>query len=131
VSRSSATRPAATEPARVDDGDRVAEALHQLELVAGEHDGDAVGGPFEQDLAQRVNSDGVEAGERLVEDQQVGLVGEGRGELDPLLVAEGECLDRLVHPIREPEPLQQGPRAVDGGALVEPVEPAEVGQLPQ
>ena len=49
-----------------------------------------------QGAAERVDAVGVEAGEGLVEDQQVGLVDQRQRQLHPLLVAERERLDRLV-----------------------------------
>lgn len=77
----------------LDDADAVAEAFDEVELVGGEDDGDATVGLVAQDLGHDVDGDGVEAGERFVEYEDFGGVDEGGGELDALLVAEGELHD--------------------------------------
>ena len=56
--------------------------------MAREHDRDAVvRGLAPEDAREHVYPDRIEAGERLVEHEQVRLVHERSGELHPLLVA--------------------------------------------
>ena len=81
-------------PPAVDQHHRVAEAFHELELVAREHHGDAARPRLvEQHLGEDVDPRRVEPRERFVEHQDVGLVDEGGGELDALLVPERQRLD--------------------------------------
>ena len=94
-------------PAGVDDPDRVAEPLDQVELMAGEHDRHARAGALQQDAGQGVHADRIQPGERLVQDEHLGVVHQRGGELDPLLVAEGQLLDRVVAALGDAEPLGQ------------------------
>ena len=71
-----------------EDPHRVAEPLDEVELVAGEDDRHAPAALVEEGLGERVDADGVQAGERLVEDQHLGAADQGRGQLDALLVAQ-------------------------------------------
>ncbi len=96
----------------------VAQALDEVELVAGEEHRDAVAGVFPQQVDHRVDGQRVEPGEGLVEDQR-GRPGQHRGDdLHPLLVAERELLEVVLGALAEPEPLEQllhlrrGPRRV-------------------
>ena len=113
----------------VDDRDVLADVLDQLELVAGEEDGGAAGRLVAEHLRERAHRDRVEAGERLVEDEQLRLVHQRRRELRPLLVAVRELLDLRVGAVGETEPLQpvapprRAPRASQS------VQAAEVGEL--
>jgi hypothetical protein len=70
-----------------DDHDRVTQVLDHVELVTGEQHTASSARSFDEHLTDRVDSPRVEAGERLVEDQQLGVVNERGGELHPLLVA--------------------------------------------
>ena len=97
--------------------------------MAGEEHRDAVGGPVGQDLGQRVDPDRVEARERLVEDQDLGVVDQGGGQLHPLLVAERQLLDPVAGAVGHAQPLDPvagGARRVLGR---EPVQPGEVHEL--
>ena len=69
-------------------------------------DGGALGAESAQALEQGALGLGVHAGEGLVEEQQVGSLGEGAGEEDPLLLAAGELTDGAVGERAEPELLQ-------------------------
>ncbi len=81
----------------VDQHDRVAQTLDELELVAREDHGDAVVRCLpSQDAREHVDPDRVEARERFVQHQQLRLVHERRRELHPLLVPEGKRLDTIV-----------------------------------
>ena len=94
-------RAARDEPAVLDDRDGVAEALDELELVAGEQDRHAgLAGPGDEDLAHDVDADGIQAAERLVEDERDRVVDERRGELHPLLVPQRELLHAVVCAVR-------------------------------
>ena len=77
------------DPAASDDDDVLADVLDEVELVTGEHDADARRGSFPHDLGHRGDADRVQAGERLVHDEELRVVDEGGRELDPLLVAVG------------------------------------------
>lgn len=76
------------DPPSLQDRDPIADVLDQRELVAGEHDRDAPCGLGAQDLGHGVDRHGVQTGERLVEDEQVGLVQQCHGQLHTLLVAQ-------------------------------------------
>ena len=67
--------------------------------------GTPVRAQVEQHLGEHVDADGVEAGERLVEHQQLGVVDQRGRELHALLVAERELLDAVAGALGEAEPL--------------------------
>src|SRR5690606_36925655 len=96
-------RPGGDDLPRADDDDRVAEPLDEVELVAGEDDRGPGGGPVPQGGAHDVDGDRVETGERLVEDEHLGVVHERDGQLDALLVAQREVLDVVPYPLGEVE----------------------------
>ena len=73
--------------------------------MAGEHDGHARGGVLGQHAAEHVDADRVQAGERLVEHQQLRVVDERRRELDALLVAERERLGPVAGSVGNAEEL--------------------------
>jgi hypothetical protein len=64
--------------------------------MAGEQHGDARRGALFENLAHVVDAAWVEAGERLVQHQQLGVVHQGDGELGALLVAMREGVDPRV-----------------------------------
>ena len=113
----------------VDDGHRLAQVLDQVELMAGKQHRHPGRHPFGEHLRKGVDGDRVEAREGLVEDQQLRVVDEGGGQLDPLLVAEGQRLDLVLGPVDNAKSGQPG--AGSGGRVgpIHPVEPAEVDQL--
>ena len=98
--------------------------------MGAEQRGDPGGGALAQHLAHDVDGDGVQAREGLVEDEEPGVADEGGGELDALLIAQGQLLDVVPAPFGQAQAL--GPLL--GGALgpgpVRAVEAGEVGQLP-
>ena len=111
--------------AAVVDHDHVAaEVLDEVELVAAEEQRGAALHPLDQDLLEDVDGEWVEPGERLVEHEQVGVVDEGQGQLDPLLVAGRQVLDVGVAPVGEVDPLQP---AVGGPLGLVPVQPGQSG----
>ena len=58
-----------------------------------------------QDSAHDVDGHRVEAGERLVEHEDLRVVDERRGELDALLVAQAQLDDLVVAPVGDAEHL--------------------------
>ena len=77
-------------------------------------------------LQQRVAVGFVEAGGRLVEDQQLHLLGERLGDLDQLLLADAEIGDQRVRRFLQADLGQQLARAVERLA---PVDDAHSGRL--
>jgi len=90
-------------PAPVDDHHVLAQVLHNVELMAGEEHRRPGMRPLGQDLSQARRRHRVEAGEGLVEHDQVGLVHQGHGQLHPLLVAVREVLHPIAQPLLQPE----------------------------
>ncbi len=117
------------EPPVLDDRHRLAQPLHELELVRGEHDRHALVGQPLQDAAQHVDADRVEPRERLVEHQQLRAVHERDAELDPLLVAERERLDAVARALGQPEPLEPALRGRRCLGARQAVQRGEVGEL--
>ena len=109
--------------------DPVAQPLDELELVAREDDGDSGVRPFAEDARHHVDGDRVEPGERFVEDEHVRSEDEGRGQLDPLLVAQAERLELGVAPVGEAEAVQPAERGLPGFRARHAVQLAEVGEL--
>jgi hypothetical protein len=97
--------------------------------VAGEDDRHPGARPFAQDLAEDVDADGVEAGERLVEHEELGVVDERRAELRPLLVAERQRLRAAVGDVGEPEAVEPPRRRGARRFRAEPVQAGEVHEL--
>ncbi len=71
----------------------------------------------------------VQVGGRLVEQQDVGVLGEAAGEPDPLQLAAGEALDAPVREVGEVGEVGDGERAVDrpGTVGVRAAQPPTVG----
>src|SRR5690606_35858395 len=112
-----------------DDPHAVAEPFDEVELVGGEDDRDPGGGALAQHRAHDVHGDGVEAGERLVQDEHLGVVDERGGELDPLLVAQRELLDVVRAARGDTQPLGPLLHRPGGGRGVHAVQPGEVDEL--
>lgn len=122
-------RAAGDEAAVGEDADAVAELLDELELVGREEDGDAGVGLLAQRRRHRVDGQGIEAGEGLVEDEGGGVVGQRGRQLDALLVAERQRLDPVGAVRGDPQGvLPVGGVAVGLGAG-EPVEAREIDEL--
>src|SRR3954468_14571446 len=122
-------RPRRHDASAAHDRDGVAQALDELELVAGEHDRHAGPRALAQDLAQHVDADRVQAGERLVDHEQLGVVYERRAELRALLVAERERLGAPPGDLAEAEALEPAPRRRPRRRVVEAVQAREVHEL--
>ena len=97
--------------------------------MAGEEDGDAAAGLLAEQVDHRVDRGRVQAGERLVEDQRLRGVEQGRDDLHPLLVAEAELLDPVTGPLGQPEPVERRARRTPGLAGRQARELAEVDEL--
>ena len=97
--------------------------------MAAEHDADARPGALVDDLGHRRDPDRVEARERLVEHEQLGVVGQRDGELDPLLVAVRELLELRLRPVAEAHPLEPARRGRVRIATTQAVLLGEVGEL--
>jgi hypothetical protein len=113
----------------VDDRDRLAEPLDQVELMAGEDHRDAATGPLGEHLGEHVDAHRVQAGERLVEHQQLWPVHQRCSKLHALLVPERELLDPVAAPLCHAEAFRPVGGGVSGVLRRQAVEPSEVLQL--
>ena len=75
--------------------------------MAGEEHRDAGRRAAAQQRGHDVDGDRVEAAERLVEHEQVGVVDERRGDLGALLVAQRQLLQLVVRARAEAELVEQ------------------------
>ena len=105
------------DPAVVDDGDAVGELVGLVEVLRREQHGGALGDEHPHDLPHLVAAAGVEAGGRLVEEQQVGRHDDAGGDVEPAAHATRVLLHQAVGGVGEPEgveqlagPLARGPR---------------------
>ena len=113
--RSSSRRPGGRHLAAGEDHDLVADPLDLLQQVGREHDVDAELGPDATDQGQhRLALGGVEAVGRLVEQHQQRVVGDRRGQLDPLPLTGREGADRPQALLAQPDLPQDVRGAVDG-----------------
>ena len=134
--------------AGVDEHDQVvADPLEVGDQVRGQHDADLVlGDGLHQVLQELAPRQRVEAGDRLVEDQQLGPLGDGQGEGElgalaagqlagPLAGIEAEPLDpaagQLVVPARvevgaEPQVVGDGQPGVGGRVLGDEADPGQL-----
>ncbi len=117
------------DPATGDDHDVLAHVFDQIELVAAEHDPDPGPGTFVDDLGHRRDADRVEAGERLVEHEQLRVVGQRYGQLDALLIAVRKLLDLRLRTVAETHPLEPARRGRIRIAPAQAVLLGEVGEL--
>ena len=90
-----------------------------IELVRREQHGGAGGGALLQHAGHDVDRERVQARERLVEDQHLGVVHERGGDLGALLVAERQGLDVVAQPLAEPELLEQRGGAHPSASVLE------------
>ena len=82
------------------DGDRVGDGEHLVELVADEEHRDALGGELAQRREQLVDLLRHEHRGRLVEDQDAGAAVEHLEDLDPLAIADAEVADQAPRAAR-------------------------------
>ena len=119
------------DPTVVDEGDRLAEVLDEIELVAREEQVPPRADVVEDHRGQELHRRGVEAGEGLVEHEQVRLVDHRRRQLHPLRHAAGEVLDLVPAPVTQPEALEEVRRPAEPGGLVEAMEAGQPDELVQ
>ncbi len=106
------------------DEDRQVRHLVQFgEHVRGDQDGLAGGRHLPQVVAQADPGPRIQPGGRLVQQQHPGVVDDGPGQGEPLLLAAGEHPGRLVRQGRQVLPLQQLGRPGAHRVPVHPVEP--------
>ena len=114
----------------VDDDDVLAQVLDQTELVAGEQHRRAGRRDLGEQVGHAGHGEGIEAGERLVEHQQVGLVDQGGDQLDTLLVAVREAHRGGRSPGRRDRAARARCRRCDPPSrLVCAAQPAEIDEL--
>jgi len=82
-----ARRPGHHDPPVIDDRDGVAQLFGLIELVGAEDECLATIAQLEEGTLEESDVDRVQAAERLVHEQDIGVVQHGRDELDLLLVA--------------------------------------------
>ena len=104
---SAAGRVEREQPAVVDDREPVAELVGLLHVVRGEEDRLAVAVQLAEDVPERDAALRVEAGGRLVEEQDRGPVHDRPGHHEPLGHAAGEREHRRLRPIGQAELLEQ------------------------
>lgn len=109
----------------------VAEAFHQVKLVGGEQHGHTAGGEGVEDLEHLLDGVGVQAAERFVQHQAVGLEHHGGSDLDTLLVAQGEFLQLVLQSLAQSEAGHQFRRGVAGLGGGHAVELAQIHELPE
>ena len=93
------------------------EPAHLVEHMARHEDTPTVVAEAMEERDEASTLDRVEAGERLVENQHLGVVHECRGHLDPLAHPLGELPDRLVADVGEIDLLERPP-----GHVVRPID---------
>ena len=94
----------------VDDPDPVGELVGLLEVLGGEEDGRALVVERFDLLPDRLAADRVEAGGRLVEEEDARLVDERRGEVEPAAHAARVGADPAVGGLDEARPGRAAPR---------------------
>ena len=108
-----------------DDADAVGHALGDFENMRGHDDGAAGGDALAQHVLNQAGGAGVEAGERLVEDDQLGIVHQRAGERHLLPHAAGKSLAALMCVRLEAEPADQFARARFRRLRVDAPEPGD------
>src|SRR5690606_2102106 len=109
-----------------DDGDLIRDLLDLIELVADDDRGDALRLQPEDEIEQMLGVVLVERGGGLIEDEQLHILVERLGDLDELLLADAEVLDRDIGILVESDAGEQL-----GGALLlrHPVDRTETADL--
>jgi hypothetical protein len=105
------------------DGDAVAEAEDLVEAVGDEEDAAAGVPQAAGDGEQPLHLDTAECRRGLVHDQHAGVEGDGLGDLDDLLVGDGESLRHAVRIDRDAELVEQllgAPAHLDAADQAEP-----------
>ena len=81
-------------PAGVDDVDVVGEALGVVHEVGGQDDPHAAVAEFGDELEHELAGLRVQAGARFVQEEDLGVAGQGSGEGEALLLPAGQAADR-------------------------------------
>ncbi|MBG9885055.1 hypothetical protein ABE10_00335, partial [Bacillus toyonensis] len=99
-----------------DDGDLVRDLLDLVELVADDDRGDPFCLEAQDQIEQVLRVVLVERRGRLIEDQQLDVLVQCLGDLDELLLADAEVLDREVRVLVQTDPRKQlrGPPSLSG-----------------
>ena len=114
----------------VHDGDPVGQLQGLDEVVGDEHQRPAKPHLELDQLVLHVPADErVEGGERLVEEQHLGIDGQRPGQPHPLLHAAAELLGVMIAPALEADRLQELPGAVLPLAAVDPLHLQPVGHV--
>ncbi|MGX1480794.1 UNVERIFIED_CONTAM: hypothetical protein RKD50_009602 [Streptomyces canus] len=91
--------------------------------MGGHQQGPAVGGKVREELVEQFLGGDVDAGERLIQEQEPGFARQCSGHQDPLALSAGEFADRAAAQVGEADQFQC---LVDGGPVCGPgsVQPA-------
>ena len=117
------------DPSRVEDDDVLADVLDQIELVAREQHGRAVGGDLGEQVGHGGDGERVETRERFVEDEQLGLVDQRGDQLHPLLVAVRQGVEPVPRPGRQAQPVEPHVDAALHRDSASTTEPTQVDEL--
>ena len=117
------------QPAAGDDADAVGHALGDFQDMRGHDHGAAVRDALAQHRFDLTRGRGIEAGERLVEDDHARVVHQRAGERHLLAHALGESLATFVDVAAEIEPVQQLERARLGDVGIDAPEPGHEGEV--
>ena len=117
------------DPATIDDRDRFAHRLDGVHLVGREDERPALVTKLEEGLAEEGDVDRIEAGERLVHQQDLGVVEDRRDELDLLLIALGQLLRPAIAELRDAQAGQPVERLTARSIRWQAVQRGEVGEL--
>ncbi len=98
-----------------DEGDGVAHLFCLIHAVGGEEDGTTLFAEVHEGVLEEDGVDGIEAGEGLIHDDEVGLVEERGDELNLLLHALGELFGLFGDGLGDLEPLAPEVGALGGG----------------
>ena len=109
----------------IDQSDVVAEFLDAVHIVGREDDGGTGIAEFEDFALDDGCIDGVEAGEWLIEDQELGIMEHGNDKLNLLRQTLGEFLDLFVPPVADLKAFEPLLEAGGGVALGEAFEASE------
>jgi len=101
----------------VDDGEAVAEFVGLFHVMGGEDHGDALAAKALDGLPHGDAALGIEASGGLVEEEDLGMVGDGAGDLETLREASAEGLRIGGSAIAEAELVEELGGAVGGGFL--------------
>ena len=126
LASSCSTSPSARTLPAVEDRDAVADVLHVGQQVAGQQDRLAAAAELDDEVLDLAAADGVQAGGRLVEDEQVGVVDEGLGQADAAGHALGILADGAARARGQADHLQEHLDALAALAAGDLEEPAVV-----